>query len=169
MATRSLICKENPDHTYSGIYCHYDGYPSHNGQILVEYYSDREKVEELLKLGDLSVLEARIDPPAGVGHTFDTPVSGVCIAYHRDRGEEYRGPSVVDPIKYIDSSWCEYLYVFGLDDKWRYFDTKTDDMKVPKKFTWEWAQGYYEEPQSQLTIDDIINGVQECPDKETIK
>lgn len=164
MSTRSYICKENPDHTYTGIYCHWDGYPEHNGQILVEYYNDKTKVEQLLDLGDLSSLGEEIAPPPGVNHSFDSPVAGVCIAYHRDRGEEYEGPSLVTFEEY-KKSWCEYMYVFGLDGKWRYFDAITEDNPNPIEFTEEWAQGYYEQPSANesnynLTIDDIINGVQ---------
>ena len=56
MATRSYIGKLNPDNTVSYIYCHYDGYPEHNGVILQEHYSTPFKVDQLLALGDLSVL-----------------------------------------------------------------------------------------------------------------
>ena len=168
MSTRSLICKENIDHTYTGIYCHWDGYPDHNGQLLVKHYSDRNKVDDLLRLGSLSVLAEEIAPPPGVNHTFDAPIGGVCVAYHRDRGEDYEEPSLVTFDSY-KKSWCEYLYVFGLDGKWRYFDTITDDHPTPKEFTEEWAQGYYEQPspsgsKCNLTIDDIINGVDKLDD-----
>ena len=36
------------------IYVHWDGYPSHIMPILETYYNTPEKVEELLKLGNLS-------------------------------------------------------------------------------------------------------------------
>ena len=54
MATRSRIGIENEDGTVSSVYCHWDGYPSGNGRTLVEYYSDREKVKELIALGSIS-------------------------------------------------------------------------------------------------------------------
>lgn len=169
MSTRSLICKENPDHTYTGIYCHWDGYPDHNGCVLVNNYTDRQKVEELLKLGDLSVLEPNLAPPPDKVHTFDEPLSDVCVAYHRDRGEDYNPPSPIT-LKYYKESWCEYMYVFGLDGKWRYFDVVTDDKQPLKEFTEDWADGYYtkETPSNtggnNITFDDILNGVSNFAD-----
>lgn len=156
MSTRSLICKENKDHTYTGIYCHWDGYPSNNGKILAEYYSDRNKVEELLKLGDLSYLDVNISPANGKVHTFDTPVKGVCVAYHRDRGEDYNEPHLITP-KEAKNSWCEYMYVFGLDGKWRYFDLHTCVTELKNLPDDIIPNSYYSE--TKITFEDILNGV----------
>ena len=60
MATRSLIGKQNADGTITSIYCHFDGYPEHNGVILQEHYSTPVSVGELLALGNLSVLAEQI-------------------------------------------------------------------------------------------------------------
>ena len=49
MATRSRIAIENQDGTVKSIYCHWDGYISHNGKISFENY-DREKLEKLIFL-----------------------------------------------------------------------------------------------------------------------
>lgn len=64
MATRSLICIYKNNHIRGisegdiiGVYCHYDGYPSHNGKILKEHYNTIEKVEELISFGSMSYLE----------------------------------------------------------------------------------------------------------------
>jgi porphobilinogen synthase len=52
MATRSYIGKMDPQtKVITYIYCHYDGYLSHTGRMLVENYNDESKVDELLKLG----------------------------------------------------------------------------------------------------------------------
>ena len=86
MATRSYIGKLNPDNTVSYIYCHYDGYPEHNGVILQEHYSTPFKVDQLLALGDLSVLAEEI----GDKQDFNDYVNrnrNWCLAYGRDRGE----------------------------------------------------------------------------------
>lgn len=66
MGTRSRIGKVMPDGTVKSIYCHWDGYLSHNGRILLNYYSDPEKVDKLLALGWLSSLGVRLssDDPA---------------------------------------------------------------------------------------------------------
>ena len=86
MATRSYIGKLNPDNTVSYIYCHHDGYPEHNGVILQEHYSTPFKVDQLLALGDLSVLAEEI----GDKQDFNDYVNrnrNWCLAYGRDRGE----------------------------------------------------------------------------------
>ena len=48
MATRSTIAVVNPDNTVTQIYCHWDGYLSHNGRILKESYTDLNAVKELI-------------------------------------------------------------------------------------------------------------------------
>lgn len=45
MSTRSMICQKTEEGAYECVYCHGDGYPEHNGQILLEYYTDPEDVK----------------------------------------------------------------------------------------------------------------------------
>lgn len=56
MSTRSRIGIENPDGTIRSIYCHWNGYLAGVGTILLEDYQSREKINELLDLGDISSL-----------------------------------------------------------------------------------------------------------------
>jgi len=85
MATRSMIGKLNEDKsTVTAIYCHWDGYLEHNGQLLTENYTDTNKIDQLLALGDLSVLGEDI----GEKHDFNMTVGKSCTAYGRDREEE---------------------------------------------------------------------------------
>ncbi len=56
MGTRSRIGYELPDHTVVSVYCHYDGYVEHNGRVLVEHYTDRDAVKELIDGGSMSSL-----------------------------------------------------------------------------------------------------------------
>lgn len=86
MATRSLIGVKYDDHI-KYVYCHWDGYPSHNGQILIENYMDKDKINELIELGDLSVLAPKI----GDANNFDKPDRDTCVFYGRDRGETDSG------------------------------------------------------------------------------
>ena len=72
MATRSRIAIETEDGSVQSIYCHFDGYPSHNGEILLNHY-DYEKTLQLIELGDISFLDKSLDET---------------IAYARDRGED---------------------------------------------------------------------------------
>ncbi len=98
MATRSSISIRNEDGSYTGIYCHWDGYLSNNGRILAEHYNTEEKIRQLMALGDVSSLA----PEIGEKHAFDNPhqwgtpeheawnksYGNWCTAYGRDRGEK---------------------------------------------------------------------------------
>jgi hypothetical protein len=108
------------DGKYAGIYCHFDGYLSHNGEILKESYTDPKKVKKLIALGDLSALGPNIDPPKGMKHSYAKPVEGVVIAYHRDRGEDFNmamGATVEDVAGEIDNGGNVYVFE---DGKWTY-------------------------------------------------
>lgn len=63
MSTRSIICKKNSDGTYTGIYCHWDGYVGNNGRILNDNYTTEESIDRLLALGDLSSLGKTPEDP----------------------------------------------------------------------------------------------------------
>lgn len=123
MSTRSLICKEQQDGTYYGIYCHSDGYLTYNGAILLDHYSTPERVDALLALGDISSLGPIIDPDPSRPHSFDYDKrqDGVVVAYGRDRGEKDIDARTIS-LEEAKESWCEYMYIFGQDGKWRYYD-----------------------------------------------
>jgi hypothetical protein len=116
MATRSHIGVKQPNGTIDYIYCHFDGYPEHNGDILVNYYQDIDKVNQLINLGNLSMLGEEI----GEQQDFDnreTHNKKWCLAYGRDRGEtniEKRNTTFDDLLRNDNVS---YLYVFD-NDKW---------------------------------------------------
>jgi len=122
MGTRSTIAIQNADGTVTGIYCHWDGYLSHNGAILQENYTDEAKVRELIGLGDLSCLGETI----GVKVPFDdTELSkGQCVAYGRDRGERGAEAATHDSWRELqDTFGQEYDYLFTPGKGWcvRYF------------------------------------------------
>ena len=85
MSTRSSITVQVGEKVKT-IYCHFDGYPSHNGRLLLENYNSQEKAEALVNLGDLSSLDESIECPPG--HSYASVVPGYSVAYGRDRGEE---------------------------------------------------------------------------------
>jgi hypothetical protein len=127
MATRSniIIEKLNKDNVkyYKGVYCHWDGYPEHNGKILMENYKDRERVEELINLGDMSSLGKYISPEeAGKTpeeHSYDHPLKDVTVYYGRDRGEENMKPFELNELDaYLAESWTEYVYIYTLNNEW---------------------------------------------------
>ena len=84
MGTRSTIALEFADGTVEQVYCHWDGYLAHNGQILFQYYSDPFKLRDLIDLGDMSSL----GPNIGTQHAFDKAPEGECTFYLRDRKEQ---------------------------------------------------------------------------------
>jgi hypothetical protein len=113
MSTRSNIGIEEADGSITAIYCHWDGYPSHNGKILLEHYKEASKVRSLIALGDLSSL----GPEIGEKHSFDSDgemarANGWSTAYHRDRGEEL-GPNCRWVNRNASLIGCEeWIYIF---------------------------------------------------------
>ena len=87
MSTRSHIGIWNEDGSLDVIYCHWDGYPSYNGAVLLHHYQDPEKIRELIALGDICSLAESVKPAEGE-HTFESPQEGVVVAYGRDRHED---------------------------------------------------------------------------------
>lgn len=105
MSTNSTIKIQRKDGTETSIYCHWDGYIEGVGVTLQLAYNTAEKVEELLKLGDLSSLRYYTEPKKGT-HDFEHPQESVCVAYHRDRGEDFRQ----------SAGMREYNYTFVEDE-----------------------------------------------------
>ena len=134
MSTRSLICKELPNGKFRTIYCHYDGYLEHNGEILCDVYDTAEKVDKLLDLGDLSQLDIKIEPIKELKHTFDDKQKGVCVAYGRDRGdtgvEAREFGSFKELFKAVNDFWAEYVYIFTKGNKWVYTSHAVDEKKL---------------------------------------
>ena len=111
MATRSNIAYKTAEGKIRSIYAHWDGYPEHNGKILLDNYKNIEKIKALIELGSVSSLGAEI----GEQQDFDnkeTQKDDWTLAYHRDRGEslvinEYDDiPSWVDDME-------EYAYLYN--------------------------------------------------------
>ena len=116
MGTRSTIALEFADSTVQQIYCHWDGYLEHNGQILQKHYSDPFKLRDLIDLGDMSSLGERI----GTQHAFDKAPEGECTFYLRDRKEQgCKAKSFVDFQHYlVNHQYEEYEYILRKDGNW---------------------------------------------------
>jgi len=111
MSTRSVIAFRDLNGTISSIYCHSDGYPSHNGKILQENYTTGKQVQELLKLGNLSILGEVLGQQVEFNNARNH--RGQCIAYGRDRAEtEQEANGYVDFAEMQESISQEYTYVF---------------------------------------------------------
>jgi len=125
MATRSLIGKLNSDNTVSYIYCHYDGYPEYNGVILQEHYDTPFKVDQLLALGDLSVLGEVIGEKQDFDN-YSTRNNNWCLVYGRDRGESGVEMRTISQDEFFNSrDYVDYLYLYNNDFEWDCYNTWT--------------------------------------------
>jgi hypothetical protein len=117
MATRSRIGIENENGTISSIYCHFDGYPDGVGKTLKEHYTDRNKIQSLIDLGDISSLGEQVSTMDE--HSFNNPKEDVTVAYHRDRGEAKNEARVDNSLEaFSRSNYEEYGYVYTKEGKW---------------------------------------------------
>ena len=106
MATRSRIAIENQDGSVTSVYCHWDGHIETNGVILNQYYRTKDKVEELIALGNLSALHRTIEKT---------------IAYARDRGEDSLQATYSNVEELFEDGFgdiVEYVYCFIKDGYW---------------------------------------------------
>ena len=132
MGTRSTIGVLNTDGSVTAVYCHWDGYPEHNGKILMENYTTEEKVRELIGFGSISSLGAKI----GEQHPFSkfelkqeapdfdelmamyakSESEGWTTFYGRDRGESDVRANTYDNVEQFVSEFGEeynYLFING--------------------------------------------------------
>ena len=130
MATRSAIGFKKIDGTIEAVYCHWDGYPSHNGKTLLNRYNDISIVNQLMLLGDLSSLREKLYPDDSKPHTFQNQQEDVCVAYGRERNESDVGSKIFKDIgdfeRFAGNSDAEYQYLFN-SGKWTYREINRDD------------------------------------------
>ena len=110
MGTRSNIAYRTPEGRIVSVYCHWDGYVSNNGRILMENYTNSTKIAELVGLGSISSLGAEI----GQKQDFNdrsTHKDNWTLAYHRDRGEELV-VSIYNDIPSWIADMEEYAYLW---------------------------------------------------------
>jgi hypothetical protein len=94
MGTRSRIAVMHGT-VCKSVYCHWDGYLEHNGEILQKHY-DSAKANQLVALGDISSLRSEIGEKHAFsklevpmdGEAYDKLYGDMTTFYGRDRGEE---------------------------------------------------------------------------------
>jgi hypothetical protein len=145
MGTRSRIGVMHGDKVKS-VYCHWDGYLAHNGQILQEHY-DSARANNLVALGDLSSLK----PEIGKKHAFSQfelraeEVAGfklltenMCTFYGRDRGEtgiEFKVSHTFEEfLEQCDNCGAEYYYIMR-DGVWYCGTTYENTHALSKRLT----------------------------------
>ncbi len=136
MSTRSRIGLELSDGSILSVYCHWDGYPEHNGEILKNHYTSVEKIKKLMSYGNLSLLGEEI----GESNDFRNPIDGVCLFYGRDRGEiNTEAKQFSSPEEYLEKCHFEeynYVYVKGVwvcnghEKKWNFTNLPGNDVKL---------------------------------------
>ncbi len=139
MSTRSNIGIINEDSSVDVIYCHYDGYPCHNGAILLIHYREEDKVRRLLRLGDISSLAEKPEPAPGQEHTFEKPADGVVVAYRRERGDKqtearhYRSLDAYRKELQSSNTWIEFVYLYSVAERqWLWFPVREEDGALVK-------------------------------------
>ena len=105
MSTRSNIGILNNDGSISYVYCHFDGYPSNVGAILLQKYDTAEKVRALIAQGNISSLgdpnRLEVEPE-----------------FYTSRGEELE-VCQTDDIEAMKQQDFSYLYDTG-ENAWHY-------------------------------------------------
>jgi hypothetical protein len=144
MGTHSRIGVMHGDKVKS-VYCHWDGYLEHNGQVLAQYY-DSAKANNLVALGDMSTLR----PQIGEKHAFsqfDLPAEEVeaykeltrdwCTFYGRDRGEVsvWKVANTFEEfLEQADDCGAEYYYIMK-DGVWYVGTTYENTHPLSKRLT----------------------------------
>ena len=127
MGTRSTIALEYADGTVEQVYCHWDGYLEHNGQILLKHYSNPFILRDLIDLGDISSLKPTIGTKHAFSHfelraeevaEYKVLTENMTTFYGRDRGET--GTSAKKFASYEDyllnHQYEEYDYILRNDN-----------------------------------------------------
>lgn len=118
MSTNSTIAVIQEDGSVKAIYCHWDGYPKGVGRKLIQHFNTHKLANQLVALGSLSVLGEKLNPSEGSNHSFDEPEKGVTIAYHRDRGEDFKQDHYGSLKEFIEfENFQNFDYIFEID-KW---------------------------------------------------
>lgn len=123
------------DHSVVSVYCHWDGYPEHNGKLLVQHYQDREDVQDLIDGGSMSTLRTRSTWTTGSAlrdenGEYITDSEGYMTyegdrdpqpLYHSERGDGEE-PSHTSFDEFVSSNSCEeYAYLYDLNGNWKAF------------------------------------------------
>lgn len=143
MGTRSDIIVERADGKWARIYCHWDGYLSHNGELLLKHYQTQAKNDALVALGSISSLGEEI----GEKHDFDFQTAFV-DKYRKKGVEDYYAAAYADPAYVKLRAMCN---VYGRDRGESDVDPVIGDSLAeiwpedsPTEFTYVWSRSHGE-------------------------
>lgn len=109
MSTHSFICIEDGD-SFKAICCHFNGYPDGVGVTLRDHFQSRDKIEQLLALGEISGLDARLE------------YCGVI-----ENGNIQSFNSIMELLEAANDSNIEYVYLFTDTGQWLWYDVFDDN------------------------------------------
>jgi hypothetical protein len=122
MATRSMIGVQRENGTIEAIYCHWDGYMSHHGPILLNAYNGPRKIEALIRQGDLSCLGSKLIRDSG-GFPSDDACANVNGYGDGDADYSAKVYADLDDLR-ARQTWCEYFYIHK---EGRWYVTSSDE------------------------------------------
>ena len=127
MSTRGRLGIELADGSILSIYSHYDNYPEFVGLKLVEHFDTKEKVQELVDMGDISCLWTN------AGWNNETLPEVGPLPYST-RGEDCPPRLDADLCEYLLPDGCEeYHYIFTQNNQWVCYDMhQFDNTKLPE-------------------------------------
>jgi hypothetical protein len=115
MATRARIGIQLPDGSIRAAYQHWDGYPGGLGYKLCEYWTNPEKVQKAIELGNASTWNQIIGEKCDFDDRNAESHDVQNIYYGRDRGEKDQGAHTYkNESEYLQegfSSGEEYIYL----------------------------------------------------------
>jgi hypothetical protein len=97
--------------------------------ILRENYTSLELAAKLLSVGDASSIDKKLEPEGE--HNFMNPEDGVCVFYHRDRGDDWYSCCSVcyNKRELFRQPAFEYIYIFE-DGQWNVYKRNGEQIYI---------------------------------------
>ena len=115
MATRARIGIQQADGSIKAAYQHWDGYPGGLGYKLIDHWTNPEKVQKAIELGNASTWGVIIGDKTDFDDRNNEMHDVQNIYYGRDRGEkDQKARTYVNETEYLEDGWGsgeEYIYL----------------------------------------------------------
>ena len=102
MSTRSMIAFQDADDSCYAVYCHFDGYVSHMGDMLVRHFNSMDKAVDLVNEGELRSLTENSNGEVVLEH-FEANFDEREIEYY---------DNTIDMLNAFHNSDREYIYLW---------------------------------------------------------
>lgn len=149
MATRSAIALQRPNGSFSAIYCHWDGYPSHHLPLLQKHHNSARAAAALIRPGDISCLRTRTTWQSGatLRDSNGEPVLDAAGYWRHEQDRDAqplyyheRGEQDVAPRRFADTQaltdWadgcsCEHVYIYRARHGWQHYELRATRTAEP--------------------------------------